>query len=274
VREATGLALEKPDNLQITIHEGVAGPLPVIITGCRADFVALVQALTKRNEPVPVPDSMGATVVGGYNNWDRIARYRQSWEAQQPSPISTADWQAEFQRLIPQKQLYQDCFMILSRGPYSAVSADSLGLDNPTWQQIALQIRLEHEYTHYLTRRLFKSMRNNIMDELIADYRGIVHATGGEYHADWFLRFLGLENFPHYRDGGRLQNYRGDPPLSDGSFRILQTLVAKAANNLQIFHDCHRAELESPGGQFKLLTAITQLTLEDVADPESLTFLI
>lgn len=74
-------------------------------------------------------------------------------------------------------------------------------------------------------------MRNNMRDELIADYQGIVAANGGRYRADWFLRFIGLEAFPEYRQGGRLQNYRGQPPLSDGAFKILQVLVKDAAEN-------------------------------------------
>lgn len=46
-----------------------------------------------------------------------------------------------------------------------------------------------------------------MLDELIADYAGIV-AAWGRYRADWFLRFVGLEDYPRYREGGRLQNYR------------------------------------------------------------------
>ena len=46
-------------------------------------------------------------------------------------------------------------------------------------------------------------MRNNLHDELIADYAGITAAIG-HYRAAWFLRFLGLEDYPTYRPGGRL----------------------------------------------------------------------
>lgn len=74
--EATGLELEKPEDMQLIIHQTLAGKISVIIAGCRADFINLVQALTKRNEPEPVSDSRGATIVVGFNNWERIRHYR------------------------------------------------------------------------------------------------------------------------------------------------------------------------------------------------------
>ena len=107
-------------------------------------------------------------------------------------------------------------------------------------------------------------MRNNLIDELIADYMGIVTAKGS-FRADWFLRFVGLESFPDYRDGGRLQNYRGDPPLSDGAFKILQALVKSAAENLERFDTERSEELHDPSGQALMLMGLTYLTLEELA---------
>ena len=108
-------------------------------------------------------------------------------------------------------------------------------------------------------------MRNNLLDELIADYRGIVAAIG-KYRADWFLHFIGLESFPNYREGGRLQNYRGEPPLSEGSFKILQALVIRAAKNLEDFDKqfshCSRALTD----QVAILLTLSKLTLEELAN--------
>ncbi|MEG3969635.1 hypothetical protein QUA00_18740 [Microcoleus sp. T2B6] len=263
--EATGLELEKPEELQLIIHQTLAGKIPVIIAGCRADFITFVQALTKRNEPEPIPDSMGATIVAGFNNWERIRHYRQEWEAKLSTSPTDADWQAEFQRLKLQKHLYQDCFIILSRGKYSGISAEEIGIDKEEWLRLSLIIRLEHECCHYFTRRMFGSMRNNMLDELIADYQGIVAANGGRYRADWFLRFIGLEAFPEYRQGGRLQNYRGQPPLSDGAFKILQVLVKDAAENLEKFNSQPQGELYPPELQAKLLASFASLTLVKLA---------
>jgi len=263
--EATGLELEKTEDMQLIIHQTLAGKIPVIIAGCRADFISLVQPLTKRNEPEAIPESMGATIVAGFNNWERIRHYRQVWEAKQLQLPTDTDWQAEFQRIKLQKHLYQDCFIILSRGNYSAISAEEIGIDKEEWLRLSLIIRLEHECCHYFTRRVFGSMRNNMLDELIADYQGIVAANGGRYHAKWFLRFIGLEAFPEYRQGGRLQNYRGQPPLSDGAFKILQILVKDAAENLEKFNIQHQIELNNSENQQNLLANLMALNLLELA---------
>jgi hypothetical protein len=264
--EATGLELQQPDNLALIIHPTLAGSIPVIIAGCRSDFVILVQALTRRNEPDVIPDSMGAVIVGGYNNWDRVQQHRQIWSAQQPHVVSEAEWQAEFQRLVPQKSRYQDRFILLSRGAYSAVPAADLGLTEAEWLARSLTLRLEHECCHYFTRRLFGTMRNNALDELIADYQGIISVNAGVYQADWFLRFMGLESFPTYRDGGRLQNYVGS--LSAGAVKILQCLVKVAAENLERFNRSHLGELQTRQEQARLLTLLTFFTLEDLASDQ------
>jgi len=230
--------------------------------------VTLVRALTARNEPAPIPDSMGATMVAGYNNWDRVNQRKRKWQQQHPDDRAGRGWQRHFrQKIVPAKELYQDRFIILSDGPYSGVAAETLGIDNETWKERSLAIRLEHECTHYFTRRLFGSMRNNLLDELIADYRGITFANG-RYRADWFLRFLGLESFPEYRAGGRLENYRGDPPLSDAAMQVLASLVVTAARNLERYDTDRASDLDTPQQQARLLIALTRLTLEELACSE------
>lgn len=266
VQTTTGLVLNKPEKLQLTLHQSLAGAIPVLFTPNREDFVSLIQALTMHNEPGTVPASMGACIVAGFNNWDRIRRYRRQWEAKN-SDNSEVKWKAEFRAIVPQKQLYQDKFIILSGGCYSNVSATDIGLDELEWRGLSLTIRLEHECTHYLTRRLFNSMRNNLLDELIADYKGIV-AAYGHYRADWFLRFMGLESL-RYREGGRLQNYRGQPSLSDQAFKILQALVKNAAINLQKFDTQYSDKLRTVNGQTVMLMALTCLTLEELASQEA-----
>jgi hypothetical protein len=252
--EATGLEIARPEAIEVVIHPSPAGRIPLLIARGRAEFVALIRALTKRNEPEPIPDAQGALMVSGYNNWSRVGELRRRWEALVPAARETATWGEELQR--SPRELYQDRFILLSDGLYSAVPAASLGLDEMEWREMSLVIRREHECAHYLTRRLFGSMRNNLLDELIADYAGLVAATGG-FRADWFLRFVGLEDFPRYRPGGRLDLYRGKPPLSDGAFRVLQALVKAAAENLERFH--------SPLPTAPTIAALASLRLEDLA---------
>ena len=258
---ATGLPLRCPERCRLVLHSTPAGRLPLLIPETREDFVALVQSLTQRNEPVPIPDSMGASMVAGYNNWHRIQLLRSEFEA---SNFLSTSWEAEFSRVKEQKHEYQDRFSILSNGPYSGVHASSLGLEEEAWQRLSLAIRREHECGHYFTRRVFGSMRNSLIDELIADYWAIT-ATLGHFRADWLLWFFGLEAFPHYREGGRLQNYRGQPPLSEGAFVILQRLVKRAAGNLERFDTRCARELHCPDGQPAVFLALSTLTAEEIA---------
>lgn len=269
---ATGLILLQPEQLQLYIHQTLAGAIPVLVAGNRSDFISLVRALTKRNEPKPIPDSMGSCIVEGYNNWHRVRQYQQQWLDKNQHQPHQVDWQVEFRRLIRQPELYRDRFILLSRGAYSNVSAIELGLDEQQWLELSYKIRLEHECTHYLTRCWFGSMRNNILDELIADYRGIVSAIGN-YRADWFLHFVGLEAFPVYRQGGRLENYRGDPPLSDEAFKVLQKLVKTAAENLEKFEQKYHRSIRTRQEEIAILIALTTLRLEELASEQGISLI-
>jgi hypothetical protein len=259
IPEATGLEIERPEAIEVVIHASPAGRIPLLIARRRAEFAALLQALTRRNEPEPVPEAQGALMVSGYNNWSRIGELRRRWEARGPAGRETATWSGEFQRIQGRRELYQDRFILLSDGPYSAVPAADLGLSEAEWRALSLAIRRDHECAHYLTRRLFGSMRDNVLDELIADYAGLVAATG-RFRADWFLRFVGLEDFPRYRPGARLDLYRGKPPLSDGAFRILQTLLKAAADTLE-----QSLERFPPEPTAVMIAALASLRLEDLA---------
>ena len=262
--EATGLEIGRPEAIEVVIHQSAAGRIPLLIARGRAEFVALIQCLARRNEPESIPDAQGALMVAGYNNWSRLGALRRRWEALAPAGRETATWGEELQRLQSRRDLYQDRFILLSDGPYSAVPAAALGLDEEEWRAMSLVIRRDHECAHYFTRRLFGSMRNNLLDELIADYAGLVAATG-RFRADWFLLFVGLEDFPRYRAGARLDLYRGKPPLSDGAFQILQALVKRAAENLERF-DARRPPVpQNRDETAATLAALASLRLEDLA---------
>ena len=269
IKLAAGISLREPQCGQLLVHPTAAGNIPLLIAGNREDFVALVQALRYRNEPHPIPDSMGACMVAGYNNWHRISVLRNRFEA---SASANDSWPAEFQRIKAQKDLYQDRFIILSTGPYSAVNAFDIGLDYEEWLNLSMAIRREHECTHYFTRRVFSSMRNNLLDELIADYMGITAALG-KFRADWLLRFFGLELFPQFRQSGRLYNYRGAPPLSDSAFALLQKLVVAAAANLETFDHRYLSEFQQAQCRPALLRILTRLTVEEMASGDAIEIL-
>jgi hypothetical protein len=258
------LTFERPEAMRILIHPTAAGRIPVVVTGARADFVSLVRALVHRNEPVDIPDAMGACIVAGYNNWDRVAALRARWAREQRGRFPGAEWATEFRRIVPHTALYQDRFILLSSGPYSAVPAYVMGLDDGAWLDLSLTIRLEHECAHYVTRRILGSMRNSLLDELIADFVGIT-AAAGRYRADWFLRFMGLERFPDYRHGGRLENYLGEPPLSGRAFTVLASVVKAASLQLERFDRQRSWREREPGQSARTIAAIAMLGLERVA---------
>ena len=249
------LTLDSPNQLRVWVQESAAGPIPALCTANRADFVLLVQALSGRNEPVPVPGSMGGCLVSGFNNWDRLRRLRERFTPEA--------WAEELGRIAAQKALYQDRFLILAEGPYSGIPAEALGLRADDWLQTSLKIRLAHECTHYLSLRLFGGPApNHPLDELIADYVGVAAATG-RYRADWALRFLGLEDSIKYRAGGRLENYRGS--LSDAAFVVLQALIRAAAAGLERFDRRYFLGPHASEDRMPLAPALLQISLEGVA---------
>jgi hypothetical protein len=258
-----------PGGVKLFLHETPVGAIPVLTVRDRRDFITLVRALSMRNEPGAVPESMGAATVTGLNNWDRIARYRLAWEADHAVLAALGGWLAEFARLIPRRERYEDRLIILSEGEYSGVAPPMVGMTDALWREASLVIRREHECFHYFTKRVFGSMNHAIHDELLADYAGIA-AAAGRFRADWFLWFMGLENFPRYRDGGRLQNYLGDPQPGAGVFAILQRLVKAAAENVEHFEAGMRAvKGNAVPGRTAMLLAMAALHLEELASADA-----
>lgn len=257
-----GLVLERPDELTIALAGGAAGHLPVLTAGTRADFVTLVQAFTERNEPARVPPAMGATFVKGLINWDRVGRYRAAWEAETGKQGDEDAWREEMARFSTNKALYQDRLVILSRGPYSGISAQAAGLPGEAWLDRSLVIRREHELTHYLTWRLYGLMRSHATDELVADFVGLV-AAFGHYEEKLARRFLGLERFPQYRKGGRLENYcKG---LSREGFRQVASLTERAIRQMARLSDRRAADLGDPIRLARLAWALSTLPLDALA---------
>lgn len=254
MKDATGLKLENPEKLNAYLYQTWGGRIPVIETEGRHDFESLVRAFSRRNEPEEIPASMGACMIKGYNNWDRVAQYKKECgEA------------FDFNYMKDHRELYQDKFLILSQAEYSGVPAEQLGLAEDEWQEISRKIRREHEATHYFTLRLLGSARNELMDELIADYMGIVAATGG-YRADWFLTFMGLENYPDFRASGRLVNYIKNRDLSVEAFEQLKGIVKKAAENLEKISS--RIDLQSAHEKYKMLLRLTKSNLIELASED------
>ncbi len=270
-RDMTRQAFRDPLGARLTLHETAVGRLPVLVIPERLDFETLVRAFVHRSEPVPVPSSVGACLVAGYNNWDRIAQHRQRWAraaAAAGTPTDDAAWAIEFRVLTATAAAYQDRFMLLSEGPYSNTAAESLGLEPAAWRSLSLRIRLEHECAHYTTRRLFGAMRQTVLDEMLADYVGVARASG-QFNAAWFLRFLGLEQAPAYREGGRLQNYVDTGAVSAATRDAMYAIIVAAAHTLAAV-DARRAsagDADTLTSRTATLIAIARLGVEMLALP-------
>jgi hypothetical protein len=263
--DAPGLALDDPGGLALSLHPTVAGRIPIVSCRARVDFVALARACSCRNEPDPVPASMGACIVTGLNNWDRVGRARRRLEAERGAPFDETGWNEAFRQLMPQKPLYQDRFIILSREPYSAVPAAAIAMADDEWRARSVVIRREHECTHYFTLRAFGVMRNNLLDEFVADFAGLAGAFG-RYDAGLALRFLGLEDYPAYRAGGRFENYLQSPPVPPEAVPILQGIVVGAARRLE--QVASAADLSAPGERARFVIALAGATLVELASSD------
>jgi hypothetical protein len=225
------LKLNNPEGIEINIYESIAGKVPVLKVTDSNDFIQLVQCLLYKNNPTFVPPSMGALLVNGINNWDRIETLKKNW--MQNNPLG--NWQEEFSKnIIPNPSLFKDKIVILSTKPYSIVDACSLGLSEDIWKSYSYSIRLEHECTHLYTLKKYGTASNKLHDELIADYIGI-SKTIGSFNKEWMLTFMGLEEYPKYRKGARLENYLGDTNLSFENFEKLTLIIKNAIDNIALF---------------------------------------
>ena len=252
--ESRGLVLTRPDELRLFFAHTPVGRIPVILATTREDFITLVRALGHRNEPREILDAVGAIIIGGYNNWDRVASLRRAWEASD-EPIE--GWVARWREIVREPSLYQDRFIVLGSGPYSGTAAVDVGLDESTWTRSSIALRLEHECTHHFTRRALGSMRNHLADEIIADYMGIV-AVEGRFRADWLVLFLGR----------RLAEYRGDLATDGGSFRVLRAAVECCAKNLAAIDQLRPPWTSSPASaadKAEMILALAAIGLEGLA---------
>lgn len=242
---------ERPQEMKVFLHDTGGGLLPIIVTGCREDFVTLVQAIIHHNEPKPVPASMGSVFINGYPNRRRYLQVRQALSAGVLRPE------------MRDPQLWRDRFVIISPGPYSGVEAATLGLDEERWREISVAIRIDHECAHYLARRLFPRLKFGLQDELVADFVGLMSAVG-RFEARTFNTFMGLEGYPDYRAGGRFENYQRELQVSGEAFAAVGRLLVEAGRHLEeAARDWDGTRWEKD--KVRAIAALTQASLEHLA---------
>jgi len=206
---------DAPEGIRVYLHPTPAGRLPVIECEADSDFIRLQQSLVCRCEPRPVPDSRGATIIKNYNNWARVGMHR-----------------GEAGEIPNDPALYRDYIVLLSHRYYSGVAPEAFGLESGDWRRKSLVLRRAHETAHYMTQRFYHSAKNEIHDEIIADFMGLT-AAFGDYDPVKFITFLGLENHPEYRKGGRLEIYT---PAGAENFDSLCEALPAAAQNIAVYY--------------------------------------
>ena len=178
-----------------------AGTVPVITLHQRADFELFLQIMAHRCQQKPIPKTQGAAILDGVINWTKIRSRKEEFLRAGGDP---AGWEEEFSRFTADKSNYRDALIVLSAGPYSAVSAAQAGIPEADWLAYSHTIRKAHECTHFICRRLFPDKKDAVWDELVADAVGI-YAACGKYDRALAECFLGVEASGY--TGGRLENY-------------------------------------------------------------------
>lgn len=193
------------------------GKVLVIYLSIRQDFENIVRILRYRCEPEIIPKSMGAVMISGITNWRKIEKHKNEYLSQ-----GKEDWLLEFKRFTSEKKNYQEQIIVISRGGYSGINYYDTNYSLEKWEDVSKDIRIYHEYTHYLCRNMFLKNSDIIWEEIIADCMGILYATG-EYDVRLAKKFLGIDQ-ERYTPGGRIENYL----LSNQDLNN----IAKAANKM------------------------------------------
>lgn len=263
------LILNNPEGTEISIYASIAGQVPILKILDNQDFIMIIQCLLHKNNPAFVPLSMGACLVNGINNWDRLHTVKNNWLVHNPN----GNWNDEFSKnVLPNPFLFKDKIVILSTKPYSNVPANSLGLSEDVWKNYSYSIRLEHECTHLYTLKKYGFASNNLHDELIADYIGI-SKTIGSYNKKWMLTFMGLEDYPKYRKGARLENYLGNSDLSFDNFEKLTEIIKNAIENIAHF-DAQFGKIKSDSDHKYRIDALCETDVLDIASENGTDLLV
>ncbi len=263
------LHLNDFENITFKIHKSISGSIPIVTVSNIEDFTTIIQSLLYKNNPNHVPQSMGAVLINGINNWERLTILKNKWLATN----TFGNWTKEFTcNVLPNKNLYKDNLIILSTKPYSNVAAKQLGLTEDIWLSYSISMREEHECTHLYTLQKYGIASNNLHDELIADYIGIVK-TIGYYNKSWMLHFMGLEEYPKHRKGARLENYILENELSQDDFKQLIKMIKSAIDNIFIFDETS-GKLLSTIDQMCRIDALCETSLEELSSANGASILI
>lgn len=206
------------------------GAVEVISLKNRMDFELFLQKLAYRCEPVSIQKEIGAMMIAGVINWEKINRHKREYLEK-----GGIDWNQEFRRFTSDADNFKDRVLILSNGPYSNYPASKAGYSEEDWNRLSADIRMYHECTHYICRKRWPQRKHKVVDEVVADAVGIF-AAFGYYRTELALGVLGVSEKGTYT-GGRLSFYVEEEKLNE-----VCAVVIKCVN--QIYDICKNNQYE------------------------------
>jgi hypothetical protein len=255
-------------SFQVAIEEHWSGNLPVITLTDRADFEHFFRCLGNHGEPIDISPQVHALMVIGLVSPRKVDAARTLWEEGLMKDDSRVEgcsnWSEAMRALDSQdKCFFRDQVLLTHVDRYAGLDCDQVdhGLTPDRWLEVSRVIRLNHEFTHHATRRIFGSMRMNLHDEIIADCIGFL-AGLGTFESTVFLMGLGIDSDGEARSDGRVRMYvRG---LDEDEVRTVCGLTVSAARNLESWLG-DRGSVEAP----RLTRALARLSLEDLAGSDA-----
>jgi hypothetical protein len=152
-RESPPVRLDEYENargINLTLAHTWAGTVPILRATHRLDFERLLQKLARRNRAAPPPAALGAMYVNGLHNVMRAS--------EPPGDV-------------------KDRLILISSGPYAALSAGDVGLSDAEWLHCSVNLRTAHELTHYVLHMARGMVSKSITEELIADAEAVRSLT-------------------------------------------------------------------------------------------------
>lgn len=180
-----------------------AGEVMAVTLHERSDFETVLRCAGHDFSQKPYPATLGAQHISGLIDWPRINAHKAAYEREHPD-AGWLGWAMEFKRFRENKRNYQSTLIVLSVGPYSAVPAQRIGMEEGEWLRYSHEIRLYHECTHFVCRALYPEEIDPVWDELVADAAGL-YAAFGRYDPALAEIFLGIGE--NAAGPGRLINY-------------------------------------------------------------------
>ncbi len=195
------------------------GPIRSVTLGDRGDFERVMRGMmaAKDGPEKAVPESQGAAMMTVFN-WRKIHTHLAAFPEDKRNE--------EFRRFTSVRENYLDMLVVISRGPYSHISAEQAGIPEEEWLDVSDTIRRYHELTHVICRRGYPEDIVPVRDELIADAVGLV-AAFGRFDGKLERLFLGVQDGRY--TGGRLSGYTQEPealaPAVDAAVRRLEEML-------------------------------------------------